>query len=331
MHLLVVAKPWSGGLGRYIYRTLDDVFPGRVTWLPTYPETWAQRIAYLRDKDRWRRAIVDRINATQYTAGVFVNHLSVFRTLRPREQNVLWATDAPSFEVEDLAAYGQVFVSDPGYSRRTAAVAKTGRFGGELGFACYPPMHAHNMYKGRRKGVCFVGNHDSARTPYLSYLLDQRLDLIIYGNHFLRSSLHRAHPTAFRPPIANTRLSQVHARFLLGLNIHAAVVREGTNMRLFECAAYGLPQVADYRPGLDRYFEADSEVVVCGSPEEMLQQCRGLLSDPTGRAQMASRARTRVLAEHTYGHRLARMLRDVLAPDEVRRLSRTAAGGKHST
>ncbi len=325
MRFLVIAKPWSGGLGRYIYRTLDDVFPGRVTWVPTYPETWIQRIVYQRDKGRWRRAIVDRINAARYCAAVFVNHLEVFRALRAREQNLLWATDGPHFEAEDLAPYGQVFVSDSGYSERTAVVAKTGQFGGEVGFACYPRIHTPFKGLARRKGICFIGNHDRARTPYLAYLLARKLDLRVYGNHFLRSSLHYRHPLTFRSSVSNSGQAQIYARFRASLNIHAAVVREGTNMRTFECAAYGMPQIVDHRPGLERYFEADREIAVSSSPEEMLQRCRWLLSNPAAGAEMAARAQARVLAEHTYGHRLARMLRGVIAAKEIERLLRVAA------
>jgi spore maturation protein CgeB len=82
------------------------------------------------------------------------------------------------------------------------------------------------------------------------------------------------------------------------------------SVRLFEAAATATPVISDGWPGLDQLFRPGEEIVVAGSPEEVLRELSG---DGADRGAVAAAARGRVLAEHTSAHRAAQLERDLLA------------------
>ena len=98
MKVLLVAKPWKGGLADYVLSALKATVTGTVDFISTYPRSLAERYDYLRDKQGWRQQLVERINATDYDAAIFINHMSVFRALHKLANNVLWLVDGPNME-----------------------------------------------------------------------------------------------------------------------------------------------------------------------------------------------------------------------------------------
>lgn len=80
--------------------------------------------------------------------------------------------------------------------------------------------------------------------------------------------------------------------------------------RMFEAAACGVPIVSDAWPGLDAFFAPGREILVAGDTDDV----RAALDLPAGvLAEMAARARGRVLDEHTAACRarqLVALLRD---------------------
>ncbi|HET8648585.1 MAG TPA: glycosyltransferase [Gemmatimonadales bacterium] len=72
--------------------------------------------------------------------------------------------------------------------------------------------------------------------------------------------------------------------------------------RLFEAAACGVPVISDAWEGLDRFFEPGREILVAGSPDDVL----GALNLPRDELRRIGRAaRERVLADHTAERRAA--------------------------
>jgi spore maturation protein CgeB len=104
----------------------------------------------------------------------------------------------------------------------------------------------------------------------------------------------------------------------INLNLHSANHVSGldpepdfVNPRTFEIAACGAFQLVDRRDPLPDLFTAD-EMVTFGSMAELRSGIARYLADPDERQAVATRARARVLAEHTYEHRTRRILRDAL-------------------
>ncbi|UQR60270.1 glycosyltransferase [Bradyrhizobium sp. C-145] len=85
--------------------------------------------------------------------------------------------------------------------------------------------------------------------------------------------------------------------------------------RVFEAIGAGACLITDQWDGIDHFIEPDREVLVAASGAEVAEHLASLTS---GRAQaMASRARTRILSQHTYRQR-ARQFNDLFVGSSSR-------------
>ena len=82
------------------------------------------------------------------------------------------------------------------------------------------------------------------------------------------------------------------------------------SVRLFEAAACGVAIISDYWPGLDRFFEPQSEILIANDTEDVLRYLRDM-TDAT-RMRIAGNARQRVLQAHTAAHCAAELERYAL-------------------
>lgn len=306
--MLLVAKPWRGGLADYIYRAMQAEPGTSARWIPTAPVGFAEQLAYRRHKGAWRERLVAQINAADYDLALFINFLPEYKELRHRPQNILWLTDDPRSVISQSGPFGGVFLSDPGYLDECRSLPGGERLAGILPFGFDPELHAPEGPGQKQRGLCFIANRDEKRDRHLQHLFDRGCPVRIYGNYFLNSPLFWRHPTAFRPAIPYRRMGEIYARHFASLNIHAQVLRGGTNMRTFECAGFGIPQVVEYRPHLEEYFEPGEELLVYHQPEQLQEAVSRLLGDRQLCHKLAGRARARALADHSYQARLKRIL-----------------------
>jgi len=101
---------------------------------------------------------------------------------------------------------------------------------------------------------------------------------------------------------------------LVNLNLHSSVQAERlvsggdfVNPRTFELAACGAFQLVDRRTLLDDLFWSD-ELATFETMAELEERIQYFLAHPEERVEYARRARARVLAEHTYAHRMEALL-----------------------
>ena len=117
----------------------------------------------------------------------------------------------------------------------------------------------------------------------------------------------------------------------VNLNLHSwagtGLDPEGdfVNPRTFELAACGAFQLADRRSLMPNLFTS-SEVATVSSPDELPGEIARWLREPDQRLAMAGKARQRVLAEHTYAHRMRDLLSQigVASPDRIGSILRGA-------
>jgi len=317
MKVVLVAKPWRGGLASYLFRALQDLFPGEAQWWPTRPIHAAERLEFLRDREAWYGRLMERLVSAEAGAIVFINHLKMFGDLPPRPRKVLWLTDDPKPRAGELSPYEKICLTDPGYADGVAASVGD-RYRGEVPFGFCPTVHIPAPPASRPEDVCFIGNRDPKRDRFLASLLIRGFRPTVVGNYFLRHRLFWRYPACFRPAVANDRMGRVYAGHRVSLNIHAEVLRQGTNMRTFECAAYGIPQLVEYRPGIERFFTPGEEIATFSDEAEMLERLSGLLAEPSLAAGLAARARRRALREHSYHRRAVSLLEGIVPPDLLR-------------
>lgn len=304
----LVCKPWRGGLGRYLAMALERRFPRLLPSIHTYPSTPDERRAYRRDRHSWRQRLTDRVESLDADVVIFLNLLPEFERLQLKNESVLWLTDDPQPILASLDPFKHVFVSDPGYADLVQQAVGGSRFAGVLHFGCEPEIHKAVSFRKDANGCCFIANSDRKRDQVLAKLFAQGRRLKVYGNYFGRHRLFWRHPFCFRPSVANDDMGAIYARHSVSLNIHADVVKEGTNMRTFECAAYEIPQIVEHRPGIETLFDADSEIHFYHSMDELHDLMARIDKDPGDARQRALLARRRCLTEHTYEHRIKQMM-----------------------
>ncbi len=118
----------------------------------------------------------------------------------------------------------------------------------------------------------------------------------------------------------------------INVNLHSSVKAEPlvsngdfVNPRTFELASCGAFQLVDKRTLLGELFSTQ-EVAVFEDMPEMLESIQHYLARPEKRRIMAERARARVLAEHTYVHRMHALLDFVKAKTGVGPKNERSAG-----
>lgn len=134
----------------------------------------------------------------------------------------------------------------------------------------------------------------AARRPGMRFLL---------GGALYPADMRRPSNVAVVPHIAPADHPELFASSRLTLNLtRRAMAAMGfcPSGRLFEAAACGAPIVTSSWEGIDSFFEPHRELRMVSSTEDVLA---ALDADPFELEAVATRARERVLAEHTATHR----------------------------
>jgi spore maturation protein CgeB len=183
----------------------------------------------------------------------------------------------------------------------------------------YRPLRSRDQY---RANVVFAGTATPRRERLLSELIE--FGLAVWGPGWRKTALRdycRGEATDTDEYIKG------YCGASVAVNIHHAQVendlREAScNQRLFELAAMAAPQVVDERGDLPRYFEEGREVVVFRDAVELKGCVRDLIESPSHAERLGQAARARLLQEHTYMHRLRRLLDDQPVPMAARERAR---------
>ncbi len=113
------------------------------------------------------------------------------------------------------------------------------------------------------------------------------------------------------PYLSFSRLRQYASNSKINLCItrraHASVPRSSSS-RPFELAAMGCCIVSNPYAGIETWFEPGRELFVVHSAEEAIDRYQYLLTHDTERQRVATAARERVLAEHTFQHRARQLV-----------------------
>ena len=241
-----------------------------------------------------------------------------------REVFPYWKAFAPLYDLfaviqkgdfpEQLAALGQSnsmylpLAADPQVHRPlTLSSVERRKYGSELSFvgAGYP---------NRRLAFRQLSNYD----------------LRIWGNDWDGETTLAPFMQRGGERIETEEVVRIFNATTINVNLHSSVrpgvlVGDGdfVNPRTFELAACGAFQVVDRRVLLSELF-AEGELALFSDMSELVQAIEFYRASPEARAEVAGRGRARVLAEHTYAHRMQTLLQRAagLMPDR-----RVAAGG----
>jgi spore maturation protein CgeB len=105
--------------------------------------------------------------------------------------------------------------------------------------------------------------------------------------------------------IDQRELATIYASHLGVLNIrHAAYVMNGMNHRHFAPYIEGTPVITDAQPDISHCFEAGTEMLVYRNSDDLNEIYAASRRDPEWAATIGLAGQRRVLASHTYAHRL---------------------------
>ncbi|WP_262299117.1 CgeB family protein [Microvirga sesbaniae] len=183
----------------------------------------------------------------------------------------------------------------------------------------------------KRWDLSYLGTYSPDRQPTLERLL---IEPALRAPHLRFVVAGPQYPADIAWPENVERIDHVppsghpafYARSRYTLNVtRADMIRAGysPSVRLFEAAACGTPIISDMWDGIETLLEPDREIVLARQSDDVLTVLATWPDDR--RRDLGSRARLRILEEHTSAHRAASMERDLFEALRSRRQERPLA------
>lgn len=174
--------------------------------------------------------------------------------------------------------------------------------------ACNPAWHRPVA---ERKGdeIVVAGTAYGYRNALIERLLEAGEQVRLYGPappRWASAKLKSVHTGTF---LDHKRKARVFGEALACLGSFAlSEGRNSINCRIFETCACGGLLLSEDRDAIAPYFERDREYLAYASFDECRDHLRRLHEDYTAAREIRARAAQRAHGEHTYRHRLERML-----------------------
>ncbi len=161
----------------------------------------------------------------------------------------------------------------------------------------------------KREFELFVQNF--ARTIYRNDIIQSVLEFNphLYGDNGWRNSVADGRGVYLGRINNRLDLPVLYSSSSINLNITVPQLRDSFSHRAFEIPACGGFLLSDYRPQAKEFFELDKEIVCFKNTSDLKDKIRYFLKHPEERKHIAQKGMERVLAQHTYHHRLKKMLR----------------------
>lgn len=161
--------------------------------------------------------------------------------------------------------------------------------------------------------ITFVGTVVDSRVPVLEKISD--LGLSIWGpdrsidGRWARKSKTLARCYRGRP-VYGEEVVKVYNASDIVFSVHGNFpdIRYNVTPRIFEVAACRAFHIVDYVPQVKEFYRIDEEIVCYTAIDQIPHLCRYYLSHTDERNAIAERAYFRAMAEHTYDHRIARLI-----------------------
>jgi len=228
---------------------------------------------------------------------------------QPGQLNVLWNISHPDLvTAAECDAYDLVFT--PSERHADALARATSTPVAVLPQATDPVAFFPEHDLAHARELVFVGNSRGLMRPILRDLLPTEHDLAVWGQQWERFLPAQLIAGEHLP---NDQVRRAYASAAIVLNDHWDDMREQgiVSNRVYDALACGALVVSDHLPELaERFGEA---VVTYRTPAELRQTVARLLADPAERAARKAAGRARVLAEHTFRHRVDALLDAVAA------------------
>ena len=165
-----------------------------------------------------------------------------------------------------------------------------------------------------RAKAAFIAKHFAGflfRKKIVGTLLSEIPGFYVYGDD---GWLEMAGRERLRKVRYDKALNEVYATTKVNIDINRVVIRNGFTQRIFDTLASGAFVITSAKPIVEELFVtggAHREVATFASAEELTEKVRYYLAHEDERVAIAARGREKVLAAHTYDHRVREMFRVV--------------------
>jgi len=157
----------------------------------------------------------------------------------------------------------------------------------------------------RRPELVFVANPTSLRREIVGQI---SAPISLYGEGWRPLGPMAHHIDARR--VGVVELGRIYRSYLAVLNIRNEVnVLGGLNQRHFDPYVSATPVLSDDQPDIAQCFEPAREMLIYRDTGELNEAYARLKREPTFAQTVGERGQRRVLAEHTYAHRLEALAR----------------------
>jgi len=225
-------------------------------------------------------------------------------------RRVLWWGDAPAnsrrFGLVN-PFWDRVYVKDPDAVKKLRLAGKESAL---LHEAMNPRWH-RPLARQKSDAIVVAGNYYAFRQAVLSRLYRDGARLELYGSEPPPWSAKEIRKGFSGKYIVREEKSRVFGEGMACLNTFALAEGNSLNCRAFEIAGAGGLQLIERRPILEACFSPGEEVLAFETYEELLDQVERARRFPAEMLSIRERGARRALAEHTYRHRLERILGDV--------------------
>jgi spore maturation protein CgeB len=234
----------------------------------------------------------------RYGARVVLNeqHLSVFRR----------------YQAECLPEFDHVFTQDSALVSLLKHASPV-RGASLLGPACDPREHRPLQLPPEQReawgaDVSYLGNAYPNRQRLFEGLTEFRIRL--WGRHWDQSAVLKPYFDA--RPVHGLSKTLIYNATRVNVNLQSLEYQlDGVTCRPFEVAACGALCISEARRDLARFFRLEEEIVSFRDAAELRKKIAYYLAHPDEARAIADRGRARVLAEHTYEHRVRQVIAEV--------------------
>jgi len=203
-----------------------------------------------------------------------------------------------------------IFLKDPDGVKKFRRVGLNAHL---LHEAMNPAWH-RPVAKSRNPSVAIVGNFYGFRQYLAARLLDDGFPLAMYGppvSRWCHPEIRRLHTGRY---IVREEKSRVFGESVASLNSTDLSEGNSLNCRAFEIAGAGGLQLIERRTIIEECFVPGKELLVFDSYEELAEHVRWAERFPGEADRIREAAARRALAEHTYQHRIRRILEECGLP-----------------
>ena len=150
----------------------------------------------------------------------------------------------------------------------------------------------------------YVGNYGMGINPFSrtiarEILQNKRIKTLLDVYQFQRMN---------KGAVYGLEMYKVIAQSNSTLNFHGDGVDKACNMRLFEATGLGTCLITDDKPGFDKFFKADEEVVVFKNEQDLVDKVRFLQENENEARRIGEAGQQRIFQQHLWSHRVLELL-----------------------